>query len=42
MLGALRPQLAAAQRALSLAPAERAATPMLEQWFIPVPRARRN
>jgi len=42
MLGALRPQIAAAQRALSVAPTERARTPTIEQWFIPVPRARRN
>jgi hypothetical protein len=38
----LRPQIAAAQRALSVAPPERAAMPMHEQWFIPSARARRN
>ena len=42
MLGALRPQIAAAQRALSIAPPERAAMPMPERWFIRAPRARRN
>jgi len=42
MLGALRPQIAAAQRALSVAPAAPAATQMHEKWFIPALRARRN
>ena len=42
MLAALRPQIAAAQRALSVAPQERLATPMDEQWFILPTRARRN
>jgi len=42
MLGALRPQIAAAQRRLSVAPPVRAATPMHEQWFIPRSSARRN
>jgi hypothetical protein len=42
MLGALRPQIAASQRALSAAPPARAATPMHEQWFIPAVRGRRN
>jgi hypothetical protein len=43
MLGALRPQIAAAQRALSVAPSARAAAPLHEQWFIPAAlRARRN
>jgi hypothetical protein len=42
MLGALRPQIAAAQRALSVAPHVRAATPMHERWFISPARARRN
>jgi hypothetical protein len=42
MLGALRPQIAAAQRALNVAPPLRAAAPMHEQWFIPALRARRN
>jgi hypothetical protein len=42
MLGALRPQIAAAQRALSIAPQVRATTPMHEQWFISPARARRN
>src|SRR4051794_8933852 len=42
MLGALRPQIAAAQRALSVAPPPRTAAPMHEQWFIPALRARRN
>lgn len=42
MLAALRPQLAAAQRALSVAPSQRTAAPLHEQWFIPALRARRN
>jgi hypothetical protein len=42
MLGALRPQIAAAQRALANAPRPPAATQMHERWFIPALRARRN
>jgi hypothetical protein len=42
MLGALRPQIAAAQRALSIAPPERPARLMDEQWFIRSLPARRN
>jgi len=42
MLGALRPQIAAAQRALSIAPQVRAAMPTHERWFISSARARRN
>ena len=42
MLGALRPQIAAAQRALSVAGPSRAAPQMPESWLIPALRARRN
>jgi hypothetical protein len=42
MLGAIRPQIAAAQRALSVAPPAPAARRPDEQWFIPLAGARRN
>jgi len=42
MLGAIRPQIAAAQRALSVTGPARAATQMPESWLIPALRARRN
>jgi len=42
MLGALRPQIAAAQRALNAAGPARAAAQMPESWLIPALRARRN
>jgi hypothetical protein len=42
MLGALRPQIAAAQRALASTPQSPTSKRMDEQWLIPVLRARRN